>query len=88
MPLSRDSLQERQLKAIRRAQFRLRQTLERLQWEEEVLYPEIESLKAGRPVLGLTEGSAFEVVIDDANHHPAQGHNGNSAQKRSRRKTH
>lgn len=66
MPLSRDSLSERQLKAIRRAQFRLRQTLDRLQWEEDILYPEIEALKAGRPVLGLNAATAFELVIDHA----------------------
>lgn len=69
MPLSRDSLQERQLKAIRRAQFRLRQTLDRLEWEEAVLFPEIERLKAGKAVLGLQDGMAFEVVVEDANHH-------------------
>lgn len=72
MPLSRDSLQERQLKAIRRAQFRLRQTLDRLQWEEEVLYPEIEKLKGGKAVFGLQDGVAFEVVVEDANHHSAK----------------
>lgn len=69
MSLSRASLQERQLKAIRRAQFRLTQTLERLSWEEEVLFPEVEKLKAGKAVLGLQDGTAFEVVIEDADHH-------------------
>lgn len=69
MSLSRDSLQERQLKAIRRAQFRLRQTLDRLEWEESVLFPEIEALKAGKAVLGLKDGMAFEVVVEDADHH-------------------
>jgi hypothetical protein len=67
VPLSRDSLQERQLKVIRRAQFRLTQTLDRLQWEEDVLYPEIERLKAGKSILGLKEGAVFniEVVNED-----------------------
>lgn len=63
MSLSRDSKSERQLKAIRRAQFRLRQTLERIEWEESVLVPEIEALKAGRSVLGLPEGAAFDIQI-------------------------
>lgn len=85
MPLSRDALQERQLKAIRRAQFRLRQTLERLQWEEDTLYPEIEALKAGRPVLGLSGETAFEVVIEDAHHHSGQA-NADGAKPRGRRR--
>lgn len=64
MPLSRDSLNERKVKAIRRAEFRLKQTLERLQWEEDYLFPEIESMKANKAVLGLPEGTtAFEIVV-------------------------
>lgn len=71
MSLSRDSLAERQLKLIRRTEFRLRQGLQRLQWEEDVLLPEIEALKAGKAVLGLPAGSAFEIVIDAESHaHP------------------
>jgi hypothetical protein len=64
--LSRDSRQERKLKAIRRAQFRLRQALERVDWEEDILLPEIEALKAGKSVLGLPAGSAFDIVVEDA----------------------
>jgi hypothetical protein len=64
--LSRDSRQERKLKAIRRAQFRLRQALERVDWEEDTLLPEIEALKAGKSVLGLPAGSAFDIVVEDA----------------------
>jgi len=71
LSLSRDSRAERQLKAIRRAQFRLKQTLERIDWEEDKLLPEIEALKSGKPVLGLPEGSAFEIVIDDADQNPS-----------------
>ena len=62
--LSRDSRQERKLKALRRAQFRLKQNFDRIDWEEDVLLPEIEALKAGKPVLGLSEGAAFDIVID------------------------
>jgi hypothetical protein len=72
--LSRDSRAERKLKAVRRAQFRLKQALERIDFEEEVLLPEIEALKAGRPVLGLPEGVAFDIQIvadEDPNPHPA-----------------
>lgn len=68
MSLSRDSRQERKLKAIRRAQFRLRQALERVDWEEDFLLPEVEALKSGKSVLGLPEGVAFDIVIEaDAN---------------------
>lgn len=63
MPLSRDSRQERKLKALRRAQHRLKQNFERIDWEEDVLLPEIEALKAGKAVLGLPEGAAFDITI-------------------------
>lgn len=66
MSLSRDSRAERKLKALRRAQFRLKQNLERIDWEEDVLLPQIEALKAGKSVLGLPEGAAFDIVIEDA----------------------
>jgi len=62
--LSRDSRQERKLKAVRRAQFRLKQNLERIDWEEDSLLPEIEALKSGKSVLGLPDGMAFDIVIE------------------------
>lgn len=65
MSLSRDSRQERKLKALRRAQFRLKQNFERIDFEEDVLLPEIEALKAGKSVLGLPEGAAFDIRIED-----------------------
>lgn len=68
MPLSRDSRTERKLKAMRRAQFRLKQTFEYIDWTEEFLYPEIEALKAGRPVLGLEAGAVFDLQVADAHH--------------------
>jgi hypothetical protein len=71
---SRDSRQERKLKAIRMAQFRLKQRLETIDFLEDVLMPEIEALKSGRPVLGLPEGVAFDIQIEtDANPHPPSG---------------
>ena len=63
--LSRDSRQEQKLKAIRRAQFRLKQRLEAIDFENDVLMPEIEALKSGKAVLGLSEGMAFDVVIEN-----------------------
>jgi len=65
MSLSRDSRQERKLKAFRRAQFRLKQRLESIDFEEDVLLPEIEALKAGRSVLGLPPGAAFDITIEN-----------------------
>ena len=62
--LSRDSRQERKLKAFRRAQFRLKQALERIDFEEDVLLPEIEALKSGKSVLGLPAGVAFDIQIE------------------------
>lgn len=63
MPLSRDSRSERKWKAYRRAEFRLKQALQRIDWEEEVLLPEIEALKAGKSVAGLPAGAAFDIQI-------------------------
>lgn len=73
MSLSRDSRAERKLKAIRRAQFRLKQAIERIDFEEDVLMPEIEAFKSGKAVLGLEAGVAFDIQIeaDDAHSDPA-----------------
>lgn len=73
MSLSRDSRQERKLKAFRLAQFRLKQRLEMIDWQEDVLMPEIEALKGGRSVLGLPEGAAFDITIEDEVQTPKHG---------------
>ena len=65
MSLSRDSRAERKLKAVRRAQFRLKQAIERIDFEEDVLMPEIEALKSGKSVLGLEDGVAFDIRIEN-----------------------
>ena len=65
MSLSRDSRAERKLKAFRRAQFRLKQNLERIDWEEDVLMKEVNALKAGEPVLGLPPGKVLEIVFEE-----------------------
>lgn len=70
MSLSRDSRAERKLKALRRAQFRLQQSLERIDWEEDILLPEIEALKSGKSILGLPEGAAFDIQVEIENHDP------------------
>lgn len=74
MSLSRDSRQEKKLKALRLAQFRLKQRFEAIDWCEDILLPEIEALKAGKSVLGLAEGAAFDLQIEDENPHPAPPH--------------
>ena len=63
--LSRDSRAEKKLKAFRRAQFRLKQQFEYIDWTEDVLLPEVEALKSGKSVLGLPDGHAFDLVIDE-----------------------
>jgi len=63
MSLSRDSRQERKLKAVRRAQYRLGEAIRRIDWEEDVLLPELEALKSGKSVLGLPDGAAFDIQI-------------------------
>lgn len=64
MSLSRDSRQERKLKAYRRAEFNLKQRFERIDWEEDVLLPEVEALKSGKPVLGLPAGATFDIQVE------------------------
>ena len=65
MSLSRDSRQERKWKAVRWAQHRLKQRLETIDWQEDVLLPEVEALKSGRPVAGLPAGTAFDIQVVD-----------------------
>jgi hypothetical protein len=65
LSLSRDSKQERKLKAIRWAQFRLKQRLEAIDWMEDTLLPEVEALKSGKSVLGLAPGAAFDITIEE-----------------------
>ncbi len=64
MSLTRDSRAEKKLKAFRMAQIRLKQRLEMIDWTEDVLYPEIEALKSGKPVLGLEAGSVFDIKVE------------------------
>jgi hypothetical protein len=49
------------------------QNFQRIDWEEDVLLKEIQDMKAGRPVLGLDAGTAFDIQVapaDDSPHHP------------------
>lgn len=70
MSLSRDSRQERKWKAVRMAQWRLKQRLETIDFMEDELQPEIEAIKSGKSVAGLPAGAAFDIVIEHENPAP------------------
>ena len=70
MPLSRDSRSERKWKAYKRAEFRLKQALQRIDWEEDVLMPEIEALKSGKSVAELPAGAVFDLEVVDETQTP------------------
>lgn len=65
MSLSRDSRAEKKLKAARRAQFRLLQRFDYIDWEEDHLIPEVEALKAGRAQFELNAGEIIALDIED-----------------------
>ncbi len=65
MALSRDSKAERKWKLYRRTEFRLKQGLERIDFEEDILIPEIEALKSGRAIPGIPAGAAFDIKVID-----------------------
>lgn len=64
--LSRDTRNEKKLKAIRRAEFALKQRLERIDWEEDSLLPEIMEFqgKAQLPELPSESIVTVEFVED------------------------
>lgn len=67
--LSRDTRNEKKLKAIRRAEFSLRQRLERIDWEEDDLLPEINAFKAKAQLPELPNETIVDVrfeAYDDA----------------------
>lgn len=66
MSLSRDTRQEKKAKAFLRAQFALKQRFERIDWEEEVLFPAVNELKSGAKVFELDAGDAFELEVENA----------------------
>ena len=68
MQLARDSREVKKWKAARRAQFRLKQTFDRIDWEEDVLGPEVNALMSGdaRAEIGLAEDVIEGIVITDS----------------------
>ena len=65
MSLSRDTRQEKKAKAFLRAQFALHQRFERIDWEEDVLFPAVNELKSGSKVFELDAGDAFTLEADN-----------------------
>lgn len=62
--LSRDTRNEKKLKAIRRAEFALRQRLERIDWEEDCLLPEVNAFKAKAQLPELPNETIVDVKFE------------------------
>lgn len=62
--LSRDTRNEKKLKAIRRAEFALRQRLERIDWEEDLLLPEVNEFKARAQLPELPSETIVDVQFE------------------------
>lgn len=62
--LSRDTRNEKKLKAIRRAEFALKQRLERIDWEEDELLPEVSEFKARAQLPELPGESIVDVKFE------------------------
>lgn len=65
MSLSRDTKAERKWKAARRKEFQLQQEFRRIDFEEDVLLPELMDIKAGRKVVALPENVEFDITVVD-----------------------
>jgi hypothetical protein len=62
--LSRDTRNEKKLKAVRRAEFALRQRLERIDWEEDELLPEVTAFKARAQLPELPNETIVSVTFE------------------------
>lgn len=66
MSLERSSIEKRKWRAVRAAQFGLKQKLQRIDWEVNQLNPELDAIDAGKSPLLLTAGQAIKVdIVDD-----------------------
>lgn len=65
MSLSRDARNLKKLKAIRRAEYTLKQRLERIDWEEDELLPEIEEFMGRAQLPELPSEQIIEVQYVD-----------------------
>jgi len=71
--ISRDTRNEKKLKAIRRAEFGLKQKLGRIDWEEDVLLPEVAEFKAQARLPELPTEQIVEVDFDELANDSRQG---------------
>lgn len=62
--LIREGRNEKKLKAIRRAEFSLKQRLERIDWEEDELMPEVMEFKAKAQLPEAPAESIVEVEFE------------------------
>lgn len=63
--LSRDTRNERKLKAALRAKFALKQRFERIDWEEDTLLPQINDFKSRARAPELPEQTDITIEMDD-----------------------
>ena len=70
--ISRDSRNEKKLKAIMRAKFALQQRLERIDWEEDTLIPRVTEFKAKAKLPELPTENIIEIEFEDDSD-PSQG---------------
>lgn len=63
--LSRDSRNEKKLKAVRRAEFALKQRLERIDWEEDVLNAEVSEFKSRAQLPELPGETIVSVTFEN-----------------------
>jgi hypothetical protein len=61
----RETRGEKRLKAIRRAQFGLKQRLERIDWEEDHLLPEINDFKGRAQLPSPPDPNIVDVMYED-----------------------
>jgi hypothetical protein len=65
MSLSRDSRAERKLKLYMRSAHRLKQGMERIDYEEDVILPMLEAIKSGKSAMPeLPAGSSFDFQVE------------------------
>lgn len=69
--LSRDTRNEKKLKAIRRAEFALKQRLERIDWEEDFLLVEVNEFKAKAQLPELPGETIVDVKFEQVNNSAA-----------------
>ena len=70
--LSRDSRNEKKLKAILRAEYRLKQRLDYIDWEEDDFLPKVNEFKAKAQLPELPEEAVLTIEWDEEPGDPGQ----------------